>query len=68
MASKNRWQKSARKAAMAAQNALELIQVGRLSESYSAGYDVVHTEGRYTLRRYQGALATGKRASSPILP
>jgi putative long chain acyl-CoA synthase len=67
MASKNRWQKSARKVTMAAQNALELIQVGRLSESYSAGYDVLHSDARYTLRRYRGALAANKRASSPIL-
>lgn len=52
---------------MAAQNALELIQVGRLSEPYSAGYEVLHTDGRYSLRRYQGMLVTKKRASSPIL-
>ena len=67
MAPKNRWQKSARKVTMAAQNALELIQVGRLSEPYSAGYDVLHTDARYSLRRYRGTQAAKRRPSSPIL-
>ena len=67
MARKNRWQLPLRKVTMAAQNALELIQVGRLSEPYSAGYDVLHTDARYTLRRYRGTHATNRRASSPIL-
>ncbi len=64
---KSQWQQSARKITMAAQNALELIQAGRLSEPYSAGFDVMHSDARYTLRRYQGTLAANRRTSSPIL-
>ncbi|MBL4633680.1 MAG: alpha/beta fold hydrolase, partial [Kofleriaceae bacterium] len=64
---KGRWQSSARKVAMAAQNALELIQVGRLSQPYSAGFDVLHSESRYSLRRYRGTLAANTEVSAPLL-
>lgn len=65
--SRGRWRKSARRVAAATHNALELIQTGRLTEPYSAAYDVLHTDSRYTLRRYQGTLAAQKRTSAPLL-
>lgn len=64
---KKTWQGSVRRVTLAAQNALELIQAGRLSEPYSAGYDVLHSDARYSLRRYQGTLAANKRVSAPLL-
>ncbi len=67
MWNKRKWQGSVRRVTLAAQNALELIQAGRLSEPYSAGYDVLHSDARYSLRRYQGTLATNKQVSAPLL-
>tara|TARA_R110002096_G_scaffold436021_1_gene665180 strand:+ start:33702 stop:36665 length:2964 start_codon:yes stop_codon:yes gene_type:complete len=64
---KRNWQGSVRRVTLAAQNALELIAAGRLSEPYSAGYDVLHSDARYSLRRYQGTLAANKRVSAPLL-
>ncbi len=64
---KNRWKLSARKVAMATQNALELIAVGRFSKPYSAGFDVLYSDYRYSLRRYQGTLAAQKQSSAPLL-
>lgn len=52
---------------MAAQNALELIQVGRLSEPYSASFDVLYSDARYSLRRYRGTLAANTEVSAPLL-
>lgn len=44
-----------RRAAMAAQNALELVRVGRLSSPYGAPFEVVHEDSIHKLRRYQSA-------------
>ncbi|MCP4444648.1 MAG: alpha/beta fold hydrolase [Myxococcales bacterium] len=67
MWNKRKWQGAARRVTLAAQNALELIQAGRLSEPYTAGYDVLHSDSRYSLRRYQGTLAANRRVSTPLL-
>jgi putative long chain acyl-CoA synthase len=39
---------------MGAQNALELIRLGRLASPYGAPFEVVHEDRTYRLRRYQG--------------
>ncbi len=64
---RKKWQDSARRVTLATQNALELILMGRLSEPYSAPYDVLYSDSRYSLRRYQGALAAPGQTSAPLL-
>ncbi len=67
MWNRKKWQGSARRVTLAAQNALELILMGRLSEPYNAAYDVLHSDARYSLRRYQGVRAAAGHMSAPLL-
>ncbi len=52
---------------LAAQNALEIVRVGRLAAPYSASFDVVHEDATYRLRRYTGARVTRDDVTSPVL-
>jgi putative long chain acyl-CoA synthase len=58
-----RWQNRLRRLGMAAQNALEVARLGRLSSPYSAAFEVVHTSPTYRLRHY--AAPAGYRPSRP---
>lgn len=48
-----------RRVGMAAQNALEIVRVGRLGAKHGAPYEVVHSEATYRLRRYGGQASGG---------
>ncbi len=52
-ARRRRKRRIARRIAMAAQNALELIRAGRLTAPYGAPFEVVHEDRVYKLRHYQ---------------
>jgi putative long chain acyl-CoA synthase len=52
---------------MAAQNALEIVRVGRLTSPYSAAYEVLHEDPTYRLRRYQGTRAARGDVGPPLL-
>jgi putative long chain acyl-CoA synthase len=56
-----------RRLGKAAQNALELMRVGRLTSPYGAPFDVVHEDRIYKLRRYQGASARRESEAPPLV-
>ena len=57
-----------RRVALGAQNALEILRVGRLSEPYRAPFETVHADRTYRLRRYAPDKAsTVERLGAPLL-
>ncbi|MCU0676916.1 MAG: hypothetical protein MUE69_29520, partial [Myxococcota bacterium] len=49
-----RWQRRLNRVRLGARNALEIARFGRLTEPYHAPFHVVHQEGVFKLRRYDG--------------
>jgi putative long chain acyl-CoA synthase len=60
---RRRWRSRLRKLGSSAENALELIRLGRLSDRAGQPYEVVHVGRHYRLRRY----GTGPRNGAPLL-
>ncbi|MCB9600168.1 MAG: alpha/beta fold hydrolase [Sandaracinus sp.] len=50
----SRWQRRLNRFRLGARNALEIARFGRLTEPYHASFHVVHQEGVFKLRRYDG--------------
>jgi putative long chain acyl-CoA synthase len=56
-----------RRVAMAAQNALEIMRLGRLSSRYGAPFEVVHEGRHYRLRHYEDAGLPHAEPTGPLL-
>ncbi len=57
----------ARRLSSGAQNALEVIRLGRLTQRESTSYDVVHHEQMYKLRRYKSSESGAGESRPPLL-